>query len=180
LSDFRAQLLYSSHEGPTMKKMLPFLVLLLGLGVVACQTREPEQQAAIEEPAAVDAGAIRAGVEDAAQQWAAAASAGDAEALTNLYAADATIHAPDTPPVTGRDAIHAFFTEMVSEGPYAITLTTNEVIIPESGELAIELGSFEDASGSGKYVGVYKNIDGSWKLIADTWNTNGPGAANPE
>jgi uncharacterized protein (TIGR02246 family) len=163
-----------------MKRLKPLFVLVVALGMVACQAEEAEQQAAIEEPAAVDTDAIRAGVEDASQQWSAAAGAGDAEALTNLYAADATIYAPDTPPITGRDAIHAFFTEMVSEGPYAVTLTTNEVIIPESGEIAIELGSFEDATGSGKYVGVYRNIDGNWKLIADTWNNNGPGTANAE
>lgn len=164
-----------------MKKILqPVFLLVLGIGMLACQTEEPEQQAGIEEPAAVDTDAVRAGVEDAAQQWSAAATAGDAEALTNLYAADATIYAPDTPPITGRDAIHAFFTEMVSEGPYAITLSTNEVIIPESGEIAIELGSFEDESGSGKYIGVYKNIDGNWKLIADAWNSNGPATANTE
>jgi uncharacterized protein (TIGR02246 family) len=153
---------------------------MLALGVVACQTQEAEQQAAMEEPTAVDTDAIRASVEEAAQQWSAAAGAGDAEALTNLYAADAAIYAPDTPPITGRDAIHEFFTEMVSEAPYAVTLTTNEVIIPESGEIAIELGSFEDASGSGKYVGVHKNIDGNWKLIADTWNYNGSGTATAE
>lgn len=164
-----------------MKKILqPVFLLVLGIGMLACQTEEPEQQGGIEEPAAVDTDAVRAGVENAAQQWSAAATAGDAEALTNLYAADATIYAPDTPPITGRDAIHAFFTEMVSEGPYAVTLSTNEVIIPESGEIAIELGSFEDESGSGKYIGVYKNIDGSWKLIADTWNNNGPGTADTE
>ncbi|HKY60439.1 MAG TPA: SgcJ/EcaC family oxidoreductase [Gemmatimonadota bacterium] len=164
-----------------MKQLVqPLFVLVLGLGLVACEAQEPEQQAAIEEPSAVDTGAIRAGVEDAAQQWAAAANAGDAEALTNLYADDATIYAPDTPPISGRDAIHEFFTQMVSEGPYPITLTTNDVIIPESGEIAIERGAFEDASGSGKYVAIYRNIDGSWKLIADTWNNNGPGAANPE
>ena len=163
-----------------MRKLQSLLLLALAFGVAACQTQEPEQQAAIEEPATVDTGAIRAAVEDASQQWAAAANAGDAEALTNLYAADATIYAPDTPAITGRDAIHAFFTEMVSEGPYTVTLTTNEVIIPESGEIAIELGSFEDASGSGKYVGVHRNVDGNWKLIVDTWNNNAPGTTNAE
>ncbi len=72
-----------------MRILQPLFVLMLALGVVACQTQEPEQQAGIEEPAAIDAGAIRATVEDASQQWAAAAGAGDAEALTDLYAADA-------------------------------------------------------------------------------------------
>jgi uncharacterized protein (TIGR02246 family) len=119
-------------------------------------------------------------VEDAAQQWESAAGAGDAEALTNLYTPDATIYPPDAPAVTGRDAIHAFFTEMVSEGPWQNTLTTNDVIIPESGEIAIELGSFEDPTGTGKYVGVYRNVDGNWKLIADTWNNDGPATANAE
>jgi uncharacterized protein (TIGR02246 family) len=163
-----------------MRKLQLLLLVPLALGVAACQTQEPEQQAAIEEPATVDTGAIRAAVEDAAQQWESAAGAGDAEALTNLYTPDATIYPPDAPAVTGRDAIHAFFTEMVSEGPWQNTLTTNDVIIPESGEIAIELGSFEDPTGTGKYVGVYRNVDGNWKLIADTWNNDGPATANAE
>lgn len=163
-----------------MRKLQPLLLLALALGMAACQTQEPEQQAAIEEPATVDMSAIRAAVGNVTQQWAAAANAGDAEALTNLYADDARLYPPDAPPITGRDAIHAYFTQMLSEGPYTVTLTTNDVIIPESGEIAIELGSSEDPSGSGKYVSVYQNIDGSWKVISDTWNTNGPGTATAE
>lgn len=150
-------------------KRSPFLTAALGLALFACQAQETEQQATIEEPA-VDTEAIRTTIADGSQRWAAAANAGDAEALTNLYAADAVIYPPDMPSVTGREEIRAFFTQMLSEGPVEMTLTTNDVIIGESGEMGVELGSFTDASGTGKFVAVWKKVDGDWKLAVDTWN----------
>lgn len=156
------------------------LALALGLALFACQAQETDQQAEMEEPVAVDTESIRAAIVDGSQQWAAAARTGDAQALTNLYANDAVINAPGTPRVTGRDEISAFFAQMVSEGPYENTISTDEVIVSESGDLAVELGSFTDPSGNGKYVGVWKNVGGEWKLFIDTWNMNGSGEATTE
>lgn len=150
-----------------------FLASLLALTLLACQTQEAEQQAGIEEPAVVDAAAITASIAENTQQWAAAAGAADAEALTSLYAADATVHPPGMPGVKGRDAILELFSGMLSEGAYDLTLTTEDVTVSEAGDLAIEVGSFEDATGTGKYVAVYENIDGEWKVIVDTWNADG-------
>ena len=154
------------------------LTVALGLALFACQSQEAAQQAEMEEPAALDTEAIRTTIADGSQQWAAAASAGDAEALTNLYADDAVIYAPDVPPVSGRDEISAFFTGMVSEGPMPMTIATTDVMIAESGNLAVELGSFTDPNGDGKFVAVWKNVGGDWKLAVDTWNMNGSGDAS--
>lgn len=156
------------------------LALMLGLALFACQAQEADQQADMEEPAAVDTESIRTAIADGSQRWAAAASAGDAEALTNLYTDDAVIQAPDTPRVTGREEISAFFSQMASAGPYAVTLTTDEVIVSESGDLAVELGSFTDPEGAGKFVAVWKNVGGDWKLAIDTWNMNGSGETTSE
>ena len=163
------------------------LALALGLALFACEAQEADQQAEMaeqpaqmEEPAAVDTESIRAAIADGSQRWAAAASAGDAEALTNLYADDAVIQAPDTPRVTGRSEISAFFSQMVSEGPYVTTITTDDVMVSESGDLAVELGSFTDPEGTGKFVAVWKNVGGEWKLAIDTWNSNGSAAATTE
>ncbi|MGH7542638.1 MAG: YybH family protein [Gemmatimonadota bacterium] len=156
------------------------LTLALGLALFACQAQEADQQAEMEEPAAVDTEAIRTTIADGSRQWAAAVNAGDAEALTNLYADDAVIYAPDWPTVTGRSEISAFFNEMVSEGPVPTTLTTDDVIIAESGDLAIETGSFTDPNGAGKYVTVWRNVDGDWKIGIDAWNMNGSVEAGAE
>lgn len=154
-----------------------FLATLLALTLVACQTQEAEQQAGIEEPAAVDADAIAASIAGLSQQWAAAAAAADAEALTNLYDDNATVLPPGMSSVQGREAILELYSGMLSEGAYDVALTTENVIVSEAGDLAIEVGSFEDAMGTGKYVGVYGNIDGDWKMIVDTWNTDGSAEA---
>ena len=156
------------------------LALALGLALFACQAQEVDQQAEMEEPAAVDTESIRTAIVDGSQRWAAAANAGDAEALTNLYADDAVINAPDTPRVTGREEISAFFGQMVSEGPYSNTINTDDVIVSDSGDLAVELGSFADANGTGKYVAVWKNVGGEWKLAIDTWNMDGSGETPTE
>jgi uncharacterized protein (TIGR02246 family) len=159
-----------------------FLPVALGLALFACQqAQEADQQAEMEEPAAVvDTEAIRTTIADGSRQWAAAVNAGDPEAVTNLYADDAVIYAPDGPPVTGRSEISTFFNEMLSEGPVPTTLTTNDVIIAESGDLAVETGSFTDPNGAGKYVTVWRNVGGDWKIGIDSWNMNGSGEATVE
>jgi len=149
----------------------------------ACQKQEAEQTGTTEEVAATDTETIRQGIEGLNDQFEQAIIAGDAVALTNFYADDAVVLAPNMPRAGGRDAITTFWTDMINEGgaPATATLTTDQVIVPESGEIAVEIGTYtvggtapdgttwED---TGKYMATWKNVNGEWKMIADTWNSD--------
>jgi len=169
-----------------MFKTMRVLVAIFVLGfAAACQTQEAEQTGATEEvTVAVDAEAIRAGIEIANEKWSQAAEAADATALASLYMNDAILAAPNTPRAVGRAAIEAGFAEMFTQVKFgASDITIDHLGIPESGELAYVVGSYSgpmiNADGStfddaGKYVAVFKNVNGEWLLAVDSWSSDTP------
>ena len=65
--------------------------------------------------------------------------------------------------------------------PASYTLTTDDIVVSESGDLAYAFGT-ADQSGTttegetyqstGKWVVVMKNVGGEWKVVADIWNSD--------
>ncbi len=157
-------------------KVLPvFAVIALA---AACQTKEAEQTGTTEETAAVDTETIRQEIEDLDDQFEQGMLAGDSIALANFYADDAVVLPPNMPRAEGRDAIRSVW----AGGPLtSATLTTDQVIIPESGEIAVNVGTYTQSGtapdgtpyqDTGKYVSTWKNVNGEWKIVADIWNSD--------
>lgn len=100
----------------------------------------------------------------------------DAKAIANLYTADGMIMPPGADIVQGSADIRAFWQNAVGDGPGAFVLSTTEV--ERHGDTVTEVGTFstkaEDGSeiGSGKYIVIWKNVNGDWKLHRDIWNMN--------
>lgn len=104
---------------------------------------------------------------------------GDATGLAALYTRDAKLLPPDHPMINGTEAIRSFWQGAMNMGIKEATLETVEV--EARADLAYEIGRFtliiqpqggERMTTTGKYVVVWKNQDGSWKLHVDVWNTN--------
>ncbi|MBA3584290.1 MAG: DUF4440 domain-containing protein [Gemmatimonadetes bacterium] len=161
-------------------KVLPvFAVIALA---AACQTKEAEQMGTTEETGAADTETIRQGIEDLDNQFEQAMLAGDSLALANFYADDAVILPPNMPRAEGRDGIRSVWAGMVSGGPLtSATLTTDQVIIPESGEIAVDVGTYTMGGtapdgtpwqDTGKFVATWENVNGEWKIAADIWNSD--------
>jgi uncharacterized protein (TIGR02246 family) len=120
---------------------------------------------------------VKAAVAAGSQAWEAGWNAGDAAAIAALYAEDATVHPPGSEAVQGRAAIQAYWQADLdaSEGATS-TIETNEVQV--YGDLAVEIGSFMStaADGShadhGKFIAVWKNVDGEWKIVHDIFNSS--------
>jgi len=143
--------------------MLWDLVLVGGL-LTACGGR-----IAAPEPGS------RSAIEATVRQYVAASNQGDAEALADLYAADAMLLPPDHEPIRGRDAIGAFWREGTDQGLEVTTLS-----VEVEGNIGYLVGRYnlpatdEEPADSGKYVMCLKRQgDGSWKLTADIWNRSG-------
>jgi uncharacterized protein (TIGR02246 family) len=165
-----------------------FVILAALTLSTACQPA-PKTQTSTEgaEAAAVPAGlspedeaAVRA--VDAA--WARAATAGDANALTALYASDATLLPPNEP-VTKGEAVKKYNADMASafSGPFELSTTAVE----GRGDLAYAVGTYRATltpkkagakplpTEEGKYLEVLKKQpDGSWKIVYDMWSSNAP------
>ena len=61
--------------------------------------------------------------------------------------------------------------------------TANTKIVSEAGDMVVELGTYvfkgadpkgKPMSDIGKYVTVYKRVNGEWKIIVDTYNSDVP------
>lgn len=117
------------------------------------------------------------------ERWRQAALAGDASALASLYAEDAVLLPPGMPKVRGRAAIESAFAAMFESPPTSMTLQSDGTVFSESGELAFDHGTYAMSGttpdgqawqDTGKFLGIFKLIDGEWKYVADTWNSDAP------
>jgi uncharacterized protein (TIGR02246 family) len=108
----------------------------------------------------------------------AAAGRGDAAAMAALYTENGQVLPPNSDAVSGRPAIQSFWQGAIQMGIKAVKLETLEV--EGYGTTANEVGKFtlQGEGGrvvdSGKYVVIWKQEAGQWKLHRDIWNSSRP------
>ena len=109
---------------------------------------------------------------------------GDLEKAMMVYSKDATILPPNAEMMKGREAITAFWKVGLDMGIKEAKLETVEVT-PVGENYAYELGKYElkiEPGGGqtimdhGKYMMVWKLVEGEWKWHSDAWNTSLPSA----
>ncbi len=107
---------------------------------------------------------------------------GDAAAAAALYTEDGKFLAPNADFFSGRDAIQGFFQGAIDGGIKGLNLTTLELEI--LGDTAHEVGTYElvadggVVADSGKFIVIWKRIDGTWRLHRDMINTSRPADAS--
>lgn len=136
-------------------------------------------------PSAPDAGSSKADEETmrkGTEAWVAAYSAGNVDAILDLYAEDAVVMPPGAPPMTDREALRAFLTADIAVSAGTVfELGASSAGV--SGNIGWHAGVFavKDTSGntvgSGKYVEVWRKQDGKWLILRDMWNTDAAPAA---
>ncbi len=100
----------------------------------------------------------------------------DAAAATNCYTADAQLLPPGAPMVEGHDAIKQYWTAGIGAGAGGLKLVSGEV--RDWDDEAYEVGTYtislEDGTvvDTGKYIVLWKRVDGVWKLHRDIWNSD--------
>jgi ketosteroid isomerase-like protein len=121
----------------------------------------------------------RAAIEAANAKFSEAFARGDANALSAMYTSDAIAFPPDSEMIRGSGAIGEFWKAQRDGGVQSAALTTIDVGM--SGDVAYEVGNVslmiqssgrEPTPAMAKYVVVWKRqVDGSWKLHRDIWNS---------
>lgn len=113
--------------------------------------------------------------------WGDLASKQDLEAVVALYASDASLVWPDEPAHHGTAAIREAFTGMFKEFKgLTLKFTPERIDISDSGDLASDFGvvslGFDGEQGrvemTAKYLVVWKQVNGAWKVLYDSWNSN--------
>jgi uncharacterized protein (TIGR02246 family) len=121
-------------------------------------------------------------IESANAQFMSAFKRSDATAIGNLYTTGARLLPANSDFVRGTAAIRAFWQNVMNMGLRSASLETIEV--ESHGDTAIEVGRYRLlAAGDalidhGKYIVVWKNDNGTWKLHLDIWTTSQPAAAS--
>jgi len=104
---------------------------------------------------------------------------GDSAAIASNYTSDAWIMPPNSEAVRGND-IAPFWGTFIRMGVKDMKLSTddisgNEEQIAETGTYEI-YGSESKLLDKGKYIVVWKSVNGSWKMYRDIFNTSMPAA----
>lgn len=123
------------------------------------------------------------------EEWSRSVASRDVEKVISYYADDAVVMPPNIPTLTGKDSIRTLWRSMLESPLFSGGWKATKVEVAESGDLAYLSGNYEfreqDAGGNqitdkGKYLVVWKKqADGSWKCVANMFNSDLPNVAPP-
>lgn len=127
-------------------------------------------------------GEIREKIDAANKGFVEAFNRGDVAAAMAVYTEDATILPPNADIMRGKEAITAYWQGALDMGVKEAKLETVEVT-PMGDEAVCEIGRYvlriqpeggEAFTDKGKYMMVWRLVDGSWKWDTDAWNSSLP------
>ncbi len=104
----------------------------------------------------------------------------DATGMASLYTANGQLLPANSDVVSGAAGIQAFWQGVFDQGLRKAVLETVE--LEDHGDTATEVGRYTlKADGGavadqGKYIVIWKNDGGAWKLHRDIWTTSQPPA----
>jgi uncharacterized protein (TIGR02246 family) len=103
---------------------------------------------------------------------------GDAAGLAAFYTEDGQLLPPNFDVMGGRDAIQAFWQGAMDMGIKGAALEIGEV--EAHGDTAIEVSTYTlsgeegQVLDKGKYIVIWKQVGGQWKLHRDIFNSSRP------
>lgn len=156
-----------NYLSPIVKSLVLFA--LLGTAPITAHAQGSGDEA-------MQAAALRQEIESANRAFEATFARGDAEGMASLYTRNGQLLPTGSRIVSGREAVAGFW-----QGAFDMGLTRAEletVEVEGRGDTAVEVGRYtlSGAGGQvmdrGKYIVVWKQEDGQWKLHRDIWNTS--------
>lgn len=122
---------------------------------------------------------VKSEINAANEKFGAAYARGDAAAIARLYTTHGTVFPPGSDMVTGREGIQKVWAGAIQSGLKITGLQT--VSVEQYGNAAREIGRFTAEAPNaqkqitkldGKYVVIWKRLNGTWLLDSDIWNLN--------
>lgn len=146
-------------------------VLLLGCGSNPASENTTQDNAAAHEQA----------IRKTNEKWLALISDRDAAAVSKLYASDGAMMAPGSPIAKGQPALEKAWGGLMQMPGFGLTFKADKITVASGGDMALDQGTYllsltgpnGPTKDVGKYVVVWRNIDGQWKVAADIFNTDG-------
>ncbi len=154
----------------TFKTLIAFIAL--GLSLVACN--KPADQTA----STFDIEKVKPAIAELHQKFSDAFSKGDSAAFSSLYHSQGMLLPPNSETVSGLDKIASFGSGAFKMGVTGLALNPSEIwgnqdVIVVTG--AYDLKGKDGATiDKGKFIELWKDENGQWKLFRDIWNTSMP------
>lgn len=152
------------------------VTLFFIFSITSCNKKAEETKETVVEPT-FNLATAKGEIVDANKEFSVLFAANDSIGLSKLYTQDAKFMNNGAPAVTGRKNIQSAISGIMDSGVTNINLTTIDVwgmenLITEEGEISLFV---EDAEVyKGKYIVLWKKVDGKWKLFRDIFNSNLP------
>lgn len=113
------------------------------------------------------------------REWSQAAK--NVDNFMSFLAPEASIYPPGSPIVTGQTSIRNMFAEMSKAPGFSIQWTVAKTEVASSGDVGYTTGTYSSTMAGvtekGKYVTLWKKIDGQWKAVEDIFNPDAPPVA---
>ncbi len=158
-----------------MKKSLTFLILVLIF--YSCNNKNAtNSENGNHEITEFDMHAAKAEIQKKTKLFTDAHIKKDTTYLNNSFCQDAKVFPPNSEIVTGINAISKLNSDWVNYGIYKFIEETtsfygNEDYLIDEGTYYLVYGK-EKTVDKGKYINIWKNVNGEWKIFSNIWNTN--------
>jgi ketosteroid isomerase-like protein len=115
--------------------------------------------------------------------WSEAAGKKDAEAVAGFMSDDGATMPPNEPALEGKEAVKKGWQDLLSLKDSKVKWEPTQVQVSESGDMGFTTGtytlSYTDANGGkvddkGKYLEMWKKVDGKWKCYLDMYSSDMP------
>ena len=141
---------------------------------------EPKKEEPKVEAPAIDLAAEEQAIRNRSGEWMNYANSKDAASIAGIFAPDGIMISEDKA-YRGPAEIQAAIEERIKKSPDAlVSWTSDKVQVANSGDLAVELGSFSfDPDGEGKkpahqgsFATTWAKVDGQWRVTSDAGGDN--------
>jgi len=122
-------------------------------------------------------------VKDVEAAWIKDVATKDADKFVSYFADDASGLYPGSAILTGKQAIKGYLAPFLADPNFAMTFQSTRAEASKGGDMVYSQGTYsmtmsdpktkKPVTDVGKYLTVYrKQADGSWKAVADTFNSD--------
>ncbi|MGH9647402.1 MAG: YybH family protein [Bryobacteraceae bacterium] len=157
------------------------LVVILFLISIGCSTA-PTAAPAPAAPPDTRAADVQA-VKEVEAAWVKDAATKDAAKWASYFSDDGAGLYPGGPTVTGKEALKSSIAPMLADPNFALNFESTHVVAAKGGDMVYSYGTYtmtmsnpktkKPMNDKGKFMTVYmKQADGSWKAVADTFNSD--------
>ena len=156
-----------------MQTIKPLFAGLLAITLIGCVEKK--------ESEAAQGAADQQAIQDTNAQWLRLIKDGNAAAVAQLYLPDGAIMPPGAPKAQGPKAIEKVWSGLIATPGFGLTFKADDITVSSAGDMALDRGTYRLETGSpsaptqdvGKYVVVWRKIEGKWKVAADIFNSDG-------